>query len=138
MKYLVFLKVLSTDIIPKFSITIFCLNSLDDYDPIQGMHDSMLRYEGKEGKTFFNTKMISRFHLKYFNLEVFLNRQNIRSKRDFLFGHTDNGGRYTMNYNGDVDKNIKKYNDMLETAVPYSDYFKNKIFNGIEYIGEYD
>lgn len=118
--------------------SIFCVNELDEVKITYGMHDTKLRYNGQEGKIFFNTKLISRFHLKYYNVETFLTRQEQRSNREFLFGHTGNGGRYTLKYSGDAEENIKKYKKVLETAIPYSDFLKHKILNGVEYIGEYE
>lgn len=98
-----------------------------------GQHDASIQYDGKEPKTAYDTKMLSAFHLKYYNRHIFLKRQHYRSNRGFGIDCSGDSLQYTA----DIDAILSEYDERLALSIPYSEYFSNKILNGKEYVGRF-
>ena len=113
---------------------LFRVDGLDYLNIGMGQHDSYSQYDKKEPKIFYGTKILSAFHLKYYNKKLFLNRQIKNAKRGF--GVDEPGD--TIAYVPDINENMDEYDERLKLSIPYSEYFSNKILNGKDYIGNFN
>ncbi len=109
---------------------LFRLNGLDmdTFKLSVGQHDIICTYGGQEPNILYDTKLLSAFHLKYYNHSIFLDRQKIRFNRNF----TENN-----HYSDNNEQNLSEYNEMLKLSIPYSDYLTDKILHGKEYVGRF-
>ena len=98
-----------------------------------GQHDANIKYGDEEPKIAYDTKMLSALHLKYYNREIFLKRQQLRALRDYGIDSIGDN----LEYNADVKKNLSEYDERLKLSIPYSEYFSHKILNGKEYVGRF-
>ena len=113
---------------------LFRLDGISSFSVVWGQHDMNVTYQDeKPAKIFYDTKMISAFHLKFYNLKGYLKRQRLRSERGFI---VYNDGK-VIPYIDDVNSNIDVYNEIVRLSIPYEEYFTNKILNGREYVGEF-
>lgn len=110
---------------------LFRLDGSDMISITYGNHDMYITYNGNEPKVFYNTKMLSVFHLKYYNDEIFLARQQNKSKRDYTYGE------HKMQYIADKEKNLNEYCNVVLNSIPYEDYHKHKMLNGVEHVGKF-
>lgn len=107
----------------------FRLDGIDSFKIAYGQHDMSCTYwGGTEPAMLTDSKMLSAFHLKYYNRAIFLARQSCRAQRRYDQLNT---------YRDDIGDNLSEYEERLRFSIPYSDYISHKLLNGKEYIGRF-
>lgn len=107
----------------------FRLDGIDRFVISVGQHDLSCTYwGGTEPMILYDTKILSAFHLKYYNRQVYLSRQKCRAERGYSEIHV---------YDTNVQNNLSEYDERLRYSILFSDYFSNKILSGKEYVGRF-
>lgn len=108
----------------------FRLDGIDRFVVSVGQHDLSCTYlNGTEPMVLYDTKMLSAFHLKFYNRFIYLSRQTYRAERDYSQSHDY--------YNANIRENLTEYDERLKFSVSFLDYMSNKLLNGKEYVGRF-
>lgn len=112
---------------------LFRVDGMGEFSIVYGQHDLSIKYKNGEPKIWYNTKVLSAFHLKFYNREIFLKRQSYRNERKVVVW-----GEYGVScYDDNVLAAMDEYEKHLKLSLPYEKYFMNKILTGEEFVGEF-